>query len=135
MGPESTVAVHRQNEGFFSLSSPLWLPPPQPVMLLLQLTPMELMDIHMELMELTATPLPQQPTLLPQLLTSTHTIMPDKYTQLLNHTFMKKLLLNHTSTKKLLLNHTYTSNQYLPQLPLTTVPMPSQLSPKLKKLT
>merc|ERR1719454_2386036 len=68
------------------------------------------MVIHMlEPMELTDTDLllPQLPKLLPQLLTSTHTITPNKYTQLLNHTSTSKLLLNHTSTKKSLPNPMY----------------------------
>merc|ERR1711997_663150 len=87
---------------------------------------MELMVIHMlELMELTDTDLllPQLPSPLPQLLTSTHTITPDKYTQLLNHTSTSKLLLsptymlksklNHTYMKKSLPNHTYMKKSLL----------------------
>merc|ERR1712064_166975 len=100
------------------------------VLSLLQLTP----DTDMlppQLLPMALTPLPQLPSLLPQLSDTpllvlppqdilvtelpTHTTTLDKYTQLLNHTSTKKSPLNHTSMLKYQLNHTSTSSQSLLQ--------------------
>merc|ERR1712037_448888 len=102
------------------LSSLSWPLPSQPI-LRLNLPGMELMATHMlelmdtlDLSELELTDMvllePSLPQLwqLPQPHTSTHTIMPVKYTQLPNLTSTSRSLLNHTSMKKSLPNHMYT---------------------------
>merc|ERR1739847_181208 len=61
--------------------------------------------------------LPLELVLLPQDTLDTelpaHTIMPVKFTQLLNHTFMKKSLLNHTFMKRSLPNPTFMKRSLL----------------------